>query len=303
MSKANSKPTSTGTVARVLALVIGTTAAGLQANGAYEMQLLMEGGVINYLVIAQPLIVLAAAIVPWIAESAWRDGERVKSLTLWITFGFVALVVFFNNSERMHAGKAGTEADRVAAHSAASRADTDLVIAKANAAAATTAADKVRGLDVKACGPKCLSIRATETAARARVTQAEAALRNAQGGAKADAPLKAPVWLTPFSLDWLTFTFGWYGLGLFRRREQPAAVVEARPVVEPVVETRPVVEPVVETQPVAKAKRSRAKRSPKVFRLRIVAANQNAAVKPSKTKPRYPKVTKGRWRRVAANEN
>jgi hypothetical protein len=132
--------------------------------------------------------------------------------------------VFFDNSERMHAGKANAEAERLASHTA-SRAENVLAIATADAKAASAAADKVRGLDAKACRPKCMSIRATETTARSRQTEAEGALRIA-GLATAEAALKAPVWLTPFSLDWLTFTAGWYGLGLFRRATKPAAAAE-----------------------------------------------------------------------------
>jgi hypothetical protein len=76
--------------------------------------------------------------------------------------------MFFNNSERMHAGKANAEAERLASHTAATRAENALVVARADAKAATPATDKVRGLDAKACGPKCMSIRATETMARTR---------------------------------------------------------------------------------------------------------------------------------------
>jgi hypothetical protein len=63
MSKAIEQLTPIGTAARALALVIGLTAAGLQAIGAYEMQRLVEGG-INYLVVAAPTIVIAAALIP-----------------------------------------------------------------------------------------------------------------------------------------------------------------------------------------------------------------------------------------------
>jgi hypothetical protein len=122
-------------------------------------------------------------------------------------------------SERVHDAKAGNEAERSASHSAAARAETALVVAKADAKTATAAADKVRGLDVKACGPKCQSIRATETTARTRVTEAEAAVRKAQGQATTASDIAPPAWLMPIALLLSGVFFVWYATGTKRRVE------------------------------------------------------------------------------------
>src|SRR5262245_51573625 len=206
MSKASKKHTPICTAARALAIVLGFAAGGLGAFGAYQLQASIDGPT-SYLAIAAPVVAIAAALLPCLAERAWRAGHRLNSLVLWAVLIPAGAVVFFGAAERVHASKAGAEAERQAVHTAAARAEAELTEARAAAKAATAAADKVRGLNDKACGPKCQSIRASETAARGRVAEADAAVRQAQGQAVAEATLKAPVWLLPAALDLVAFAF------------------------------------------------------------------------------------------------
>jgi hypothetical protein len=229
MSKAKSKSKSDAkqmtrapisTAARTVALIIGFVLGGLGAYGAYQLQALIDGPA-SYLAFAAPAIVISGLLIPCFAVRAWRAGHKVMSIALWAILIPAGAVEFYSAAERVHASKAGAAAELSAAADAAIRAKADLAEAKAGADKATAAADKVRGLEGKACTAKCLSIRASETAARGRVSAAETALRHAQGQAVAEAQLKAPVWLLPTALILVAFML--VSFGADGKREQAKA--------------------------------------------------------------------------------
>jgi hypothetical protein len=219
MSKAKSKsnsdaeqmtrtPNSTG--ARAVALILGFVLGGLGAYGAYQLQASIDGPT-SYLAFAAPAIVISGLLIPCLAVRAWRAGHPVMSLALWAVLVPAGAVEFYSAAERVHASKAGVAAELSAAADAANRAKADLAESKAAVEEATAAADKVRGLEGRACTAKCLSIRASEIAARGRVSAAETALRHAQGQVVAEAQLEAPVWLLPTALILVAFMLVSFG--------------------------------------------------------------------------------------------
>jgi hypothetical protein len=208
---------SIGFGARALSLFVGISAAALGCYGAFDFAVKLDG--YSYLALAAPLVAAAAPIIPPVAMRAWAARRYFDSIVLWLALVPATLTVFFAAAERTHYANAGAAAERAAAHASASRAESDLADAKAAAKTATAAADKVRGLDAKACGPKCQSIRASEMAAAGRLADAERALRKAQGQSQAEASLKPPVWLLPVALDLVAFAFIACGLGAHRKAE------------------------------------------------------------------------------------
>jgi hypothetical protein len=218
---------SIGFGARALSLFIGISAAALGCYSAFTFAVKLDGS--SYLALAAPLVAASAPIIPPIAMRAWTARRYFDSIVLWLALVPATLTVFFAAAERTHYANAGAAAERAAAHSSAARADSDLADAKASTKTATAAADKVRGLNDKACGPKCQSIRASETAATGRVADTERALRKAQGQSQAEASLTAPVWLLPVALDLVAFAFIACGLGAHRKTEPaPAAKSKAK---------------------------------------------------------------------------
>jgi hypothetical protein len=238
MSKANSNSTTIGTGTRVLALALGGAIVGAECFGAYDYVIRLDG--FSYLAVAGPLAPAIAALSLPFAERAKAAKQYVKAIALGIAFIFAACTVIYTMSERVHDAKAGNEAERVAKSAAAARAETSLSEAKAKVDVVTAAADKVRGLDLKQCGPKCQSIRASETAAKARVSEAETAVRRAQGQATTSSDIKPPSWLLPVALFFAGVVFVWYGSGTKGRVTvgSIAHVEEIKPVaVTPVVDT------------------------------------------------------------------
>ena len=102
-----------GFVWRLASIVLGIVTALLGMYGAYQFGLKLEGGV-SYLTIAAPVIAGAAAIIPPLAEQAWRSRQYVKSLMWWAVLMPAAATVFFGAAERVHVAKAGAEAERSA---------------------------------------------------------------------------------------------------------------------------------------------------------------------------------------------
>jgi hypothetical protein len=207
------------TIIRATALALGFSMAGV---GMYASYMAYAGG--GYLMIAAPLVALAAALIPAYAECAFnaRQYARALALTLvWLPcFGMVVL----NAIERNHAAKAGGEAERAAFHTAVNRAAAELVEAKATATAATTIANKLRAGD----GPKARSAKATETAAREQVQAAEKALHAAEGAAVTESATKAPEWLLPLALEVASMFLIACGFGL-GRRTRPVQAEVAKP--------------------------------------------------------------------------
>lgn len=193
-------------------LTVGVGCASLGAYGAFELQQRLEGGV-SYLVLAAPLISGAAAIIPYFAEAAWREKQRVKSFLWWLTLAPAAAVVFFGAAERVHASKAEAAAERAAFHSAAVRASISLQEAKDKATRAENDVKAARAAGAKRCDEACIAKWEREaTAARARVEQAQARVTLAEGKAVSESEFKTPVWLLPAALDLLAFMAIWCGL-------------------------------------------------------------------------------------------
>jgi hypothetical protein len=206
---------------KVTATVLGSICSGLGCYGAFEFAHKLEGS-FSYLVIAAPVVALTAALIPPLAEATWRSGAYLKALLWWAAIIPAGAVVFFSASERVHAAKAGGEAERAALRSAVARAETALAEAKTENAMAQAEADKVRGW--RECGPKCTGVKATAEAKRELVAEAEAKLAKAESQAKQEASLKAPVWLLPAALDAVSFISLWTGLSgsVRERRGEPS---------------------------------------------------------------------------------
>jgi hypothetical protein len=197
------------TAVRLGALALGLSCAGLGAFGAYEFAHRLEGEV-TYLVLAAPLIAVAAAVVPSIAEAMWRSGATLKALLWWATLVPAGAVVFYSAAERVHHAKAGAQAERDAFRGAASRARAALTRSEAKLARAKAEANAARAQ--KQCGPQCRAGLATEATAQADVESAKRDLLLAEKLATTDSPLQAPVWLLPAALDLVAFLSIWTGL-------------------------------------------------------------------------------------------
>jgi hypothetical protein len=260
MSKANNEPTPIAAATRVLALAIGLPIIGAECYGAYDYVIRMDG--FSYLAVASPLAPLVAAFSLAFAERAVAAKQYFKAIALVSTFGLAACTVVAMNSERVHDAKAGNVAERTAKTAAAVRAETSLTQAKAKAEVATAAADKVRGLDARACTTKCLSIRASETAAKTGVSEAEAAVRRAQGQATTASEIAPPPWLISVALFFAGVVLVWYGTGT-KGVEQEIPIEPAKPVAQeaPLEPAKPATKP--------KAKR---RRKPKTDRPPLHAA-------------------------------
>src|SRR5262245_23834314 len=103
---------------RVASTVLGLSCAGLGSYGAFEFAQKLEGA-ISYLVIAAPVVAVAAALIPPIAEATWRAGGYVKALLWWAVLIPAGAVVFYSAAERVQDAKAGAEAERGAFRSVA----------------------------------------------------------------------------------------------------------------------------------------------------------------------------------------
>jgi len=197
------------TAVRLGALALGLSCAGLGAFGAFEFAHRLEGEV-TYLVMAAPLIAVAAAVVPSIAEAMWRSGAPLKALLWWAVLVPAAAVVFFSAAERVHVAKAGAQAERDALRGAASRARAALTRSEAELAKARAQANEARAQ--KQCGSQCRARLATEATAQADVEAAKRDLLLAEASATTDSPLQAPAWLLPAALDLVAFMAIWTGL-------------------------------------------------------------------------------------------
>jgi len=202
-------------VMRLSIFLLGLTCSGLGMYGAFEFAKGLEGDAVTYIVLAAPVIAGAAAFIPPIAETTWRQGAPLKALLWWAALVPAGAVVFFSAAERVHQAKAGREAERGSYRSAADRAHVALTKAEARFEAARAEANKARGL--KQCGPTCRTKLATETTAQADLSKARVELRESEARAVAESPLKAPVWLLPAALDVVAFMAIWTGLASWRK--------------------------------------------------------------------------------------
>jgi hypothetical protein len=205
---------------RLGAFVLGLICSGLGCYGAWEFALRLEGTV-TYLVLASPVIAAAAALIPSFAEHAWLRGSYLKSLLWWLVLVPAGAVVFFSSAERVHAAKAGAQAERDALRGVATRAQAALTRAEGQLDKAKAAANKARGR--KQCGPDCRTKLAAEASAQVDVEAARQALFKAESAATADSPITAPVWLLPAALDLVAFMAMWSAFS-GGRQPKPATV-------------------------------------------------------------------------------
>ena len=84
------------TAIRLSTLSLGLICATLGCYGAYEFAHGLEGRV-TYLVLAAPVIAASAALIPPIAETAWRQGAPLKALLWWAAMVPAGAVVFFSS--------------------------------------------------------------------------------------------------------------------------------------------------------------------------------------------------------------
>lgn len=197
-------------LAPLVSIALAFLAAGLGMWGAWEFGLKQEHGEVNYLALAAPLVALAAALIPPLAESDWRHGHWFKSIIWWAILGPCAAVVLFTSAERVHLAKAGAEAERSAARAAVVRLTADLETAKGEAKDARK--DNAKVNLGKGRATRDAKAASTATVANTRVDDLETKLRAAEAKAQAEAQLKAPEWLLPVSLDLIAFIAMWSGL-------------------------------------------------------------------------------------------
>src|SRR5215470_7076991 len=89
---------------RITALVLGAAAAGVGCFAAYEAAAKADGG---YLMVAAPVVALAAALGPACFDRALRDRQWLRGIVLFIVWVPCALTVFYTAAERVHLAKAG----------------------------------------------------------------------------------------------------------------------------------------------------------------------------------------------------
>ena len=217
-------------------LTIGFGAAALGCYGAYEQALKTDGG---YLVIAAPVVALAAALVPYFAERAWKAKQKVKALIWWLVLIPVAATLFFATAERVHFAKAGAETERSAQRAAVARADRTFEDARVAVVSAEFDAKAARKLPQKPvsnkakagswCDTSCLK-NWDAAADKARKVRDEAAeeVTKLQAKAPEESPYKAPVWLLPAALDLVAFVSIWTGLAMPGRKKVVVKVKRRR---------------------------------------------------------------------------
>jgi hypothetical protein len=198
-----------GFVWRFACVVLGVAAAALGCYGACTFGLRLEGGV-SYLTIAAPVVALAAALIPPIAEQAWRSRQHVKSLLWWLALVPAGLTAFFGAAERVHVAKAGAQAERQALRNDASRASKEL--AEAQAEARTVQAQVLKAEVRKTCNASCREAKAARDLVNSKVDAAKRSLLLAETKATTDSALMAPEWLLPSALDLIAFMAIWTGL-------------------------------------------------------------------------------------------
>lgn len=194
---------------RGAALIMGVGLAALGARGAWEYAKALEG-TISYVVIAAPVVGIAAGILPSIAEWQWRENAKVKSALLWFAFALCAVTVGGAIVERMHTAKATGEAERAALRAAVVRAKADYDAKLVEVAPAALAKDRTAGW--KTCGPQCQGIRATSDRLNTELATARMALATAEQAAVTEAPLKLPSWWLAAAMSVTEVLLIWAGL-------------------------------------------------------------------------------------------
>ncbi len=197
---------------KIFIILVGIGAAAIGCYGAWEQADHLNGG---YLVIAAPVVAGASALIPYFSERAWQAGHRFKAIVFAFVLIPAAATVFFAAAERVHAAKAGAEAERAALRQAIGRASQAHQEARGKADKAETDAKVWRAKSEKACPAVCQAKWEAEAkAARGREADALKAVTTAQGQATEESPIQAPIWLLPMALDLFAFVTLWFGLSL-----------------------------------------------------------------------------------------
>lgn len=177
------------------AILVGVILAGLDALGAFQYAQKLEAGSINYLVLAAPLVAIAACTLPFFAEQAWHEGRKLKAIFLFIAFLPAAWFVGQTALERVAMAQDQARSARqlvnqpvIIARDALAKAEQDLADAKARR---ETECDD-------GPGPKCLDKKAEEQKARERADDARQTLASAGVEVEADPAAKALQAMVPF---------------------------------------------------------------------------------------------------------
>lgn len=194
---------------RRAALACGVALAALGAYGSWDYAKGLEG-TISYVVLAAPVVALAAGILPAVAEWQWREGAWLKAALLWVAFGLCAVTVAGAVAERMHTAKAQGEAHRAALRTAVERAQSEYQAKLKETTPASEAKDRTIGW--KTCGPSCVAIRAKSDRLNTELATARMALANAEQAAVAEAPLKLPSWWIAAAMSVTEVLLIWAGL-------------------------------------------------------------------------------------------
>ena len=215
------------TIMRVLIALciglLGAVAAAVGVYGTYEQVRLMDGG--GLLLVGGCVVAIFVAIIPPIAEYTWHRGDKVKAVLWWLAFIPAGVFVGLASAERFHDAKAPQAAERSAAHTAVARAASELKTAQE--ALPEAVKGEVTALAMKTCGPVCRGLKATATAARQRVANAETALVKAERAAVANSAFAPPAWLMQAALEGVAFIAIWTALSGHRRAPLPAPVKPA----------------------------------------------------------------------------
>jgi hypothetical protein len=186
---------------RYTSLALGIICTTLGCYGAFQYAYGLEKEV-SYIVLAAPIVAVAAALIPPLAEASYKSGEYLKAL-LWLLILVPAgATVFYASAERVHIAKSFSVAERQAKRFAVERASTTLAEAK-------TAAKELRA---KAYKTKRELVQTALAKADAWVVEKETALAKAQAAATTESELQAPPWLLPAALDLVAFIAIWTGL-------------------------------------------------------------------------------------------
>lgn len=191
------------------ALILGA----ISAYGGFEFTKKLEGG-ISYIVIASPVVIAFAALIPPIGEWQWKRKQYVKSIVWWLVLLPAAYFVFCAATERYHAAQAGAQAERSAYSSQVVRAENSLETLKSEAKAAKEASDKTKAREKlgRKCNSECLSIREKSDRLAKEVSDAEKALLNAEKQKTVESGIWFPPWLLGLTMDLMVFVAVWTGL-------------------------------------------------------------------------------------------
>src|SRR5262249_55892163 len=108
---------------RITALTLGAAAAGVGCFAAYEAAANAAGG---DLMVAAPVVALAAALIPAYFDRALHDRQWLRGIVLFLVWLSCAATVFYTAAERVHFAKASGEAQRSALHQVVERAKAEL---------------------------------------------------------------------------------------------------------------------------------------------------------------------------------